>query len=145
MRLGSRLTGLVVIPLLLSGCAKFQKNKECADLAGTVNAFIDETRKAVPAEYTEAGKAARESRALSLRYRKLSTDLGALEVSSEELVPRLERYKKLAEEAALALDGAARALEEKDLELARRHRLEFDRAAKSEAPLVREINQVCAR
>jgi hypothetical protein len=145
VRLGSPFTGFLVIPLLFTGCSKFQKNKECADLAGTVNAFIDETKRAVPAEYTEAGKAARESRALSQRYRKLGTDLGALEVHSEELVPHLERYKKLAEEAALALDGAARALEEKDLEGARRHRLEFDRAAKSEAPLVREINRVCAR
>jgi hypothetical protein len=129
----------------LSGCGKFQKNKECGDLAGAVNAFIDETKKAVPAEYAEPSKAARESRALASRYRKLHTDLGALKVESEELVLRLERYKKLAEEAATALDGAAQALDKKDLELARRYRLDFDRTAKSEAPLVREINRACAR
>ena len=129
----------------LVGCGKFQKNKECGDVAGAVNAFISETKKAVPAEYAEASKAAGESRALALRYRKLSTDLGALKVESEELVPKLQRYKKLADDAATALDGAAQALDKKDLELARRYRLDFDRTAKSEAPLVREINQTCAR
>ena len=110
-----------------------------------MNAFIAETKRTVPADYAEAPKAAQESRALALRYRKLCTDLGALTVESEELVPNLARYKKLAEDAAVALDGAARALDEKDLELARRFRLDFARAAKSEAPLVREINQTCAR
>lgn len=146
MLAGSRLA--IVFPALaclLGGCGKFQKNKECGDLAGAVNAFIGETKKAVPAEYAEASKAARESRALALRYRKLNTELGALKVESEELVPKLQRYKKLAEDAASALDGAAQALDKKDLELARRYRLDFDRAAKSEAPLVREINQTCAR
>jgi hypothetical protein len=142
---GSRLALIFAVASALGGCGKFQKNKECGELAGAVNAFIDETKKAVPVEYTEASKAARETRALALRYRKLSTDLGTLKIDSEELVPRLERYKKLAEEAARTLDGAAQALDKKDLELARRYRLDFDRTAKGEAPLVREINTACAR
>jgi hypothetical protein len=142
---GSRLALIFALASAFTACGKFQKNKECGELAGAVNAFIDETKKAVPAEYTEASQAARESRALALRYRKLNTDLGALKVESDELVLRLERYKKLAEEAARALEGAAQALDKKDLELARRHRLDFDRTAKDEAPLVREINAACAR
>lgn len=129
----------------LSGCGKFTKHKECNELAAVVNVFIAETEKAVPVEYADPAKAARESRELAARYKKLDTELGALKITSEELSPRFERYKKLAEEAATALEGAARALESKDLELARRYRLDFDRSAKSEGPLVREINQICAR
>ena len=110
-----------------------------------MDAFIGETKKAVSSEYADPVKAAQEGRALAARYRKLDTDLRALKIESDELTPLLARYEKLAVDAARALDGAAQALEKKDLELARRHRLTFDSAAKSEGPLVAEINRACAR
>ena len=62
-----------------------------------------------------------------------------------ELAPHVEAYRKLADQAASALEGAAVALEQDDLELARTRRNDFDRAAKQEPSLVKTINDVCAR
>ncbi len=131
--------------LLPFGCAKFKKNHECTEFAKKVNGFIGETRSDAPANYADPARAAKESKVLAERYRQLSRDLAALAVESEDLAGQVARYRKLADGAASALDGAALALEKHDLELARTRRLDFDRAAKAEGPLVREINEACAR
>jgi hypothetical protein len=136
---------LFALLLTAPGCAAFKKSHECGKLAKKVNGFIGETRRDAPASYADPLRAAKESRELAESYRRLSRDLGALGLRSEELVLRVARYRKLADDAALALDGAAQALEKHDLEQARTRRLDFDRAAKDESPLVREINAVCSR
>lgn len=84
-----------------------------------------------------------DSRALAERYEDLAQRVGALDISSAELRPRAERYRKLSKEAAAALRDVAAAVERGDGEVARRRRVEFDDLARAEAPLVAEINAVC--
>lgn len=87
--------------------------------------------------------ASRESRTLADRYDDLAVRVDALHVTSSELLPRAQRYQKLAREAARALRDVAEAVEKGDAEGARRRRVEFEDIASGEAPLVVEINGVC--
>ena len=125
---------------LLAGCGELKR--ECRAVVGAANAFIAESGKTKPsAQGPEA--TAREARALADRYDKLATELGALAVKSDDLAGEVEAYRKLAVSAASSLRAAASALEQKDWETARKKRVEFDEAARGEAPLVARINAVC--
>jgi hypothetical protein len=136
---------LVLVLLALPSCAKFEKKRECRTLAQKVNGFINESKSAGSPNDADPQLAARESRTLAERYRKLSQELGALNVRSDELAPHAAGYRKLAEQAATALEGAAIALERRDLELARTRRNDFDQAARAEGPLVGAINAACSK
>jgi hypothetical protein len=135
----------VVFCALSVACGKFRKNRECTDLAQKVNAFIDESNRGNSPTYANSPEVVRESRRLAERYKKLSVELFTLGIETDELAPHVEAYRKLAEQAATALEGAAVALEKQDLELARTRRKDFDRAAKQEPALVKTINDVCSR
>ncbi|HVJ15324.1 MAG TPA: hypothetical protein VM686_07785 [Polyangiaceae bacterium] len=136
----------VLIALILcAGCGKFRENRECADFAQRVNAFISESKGKGSPNYANPAEVVRESRALAERYKKLDVDLSTLKIETAELRPPVESYRKLAAQAATALEGAAVALEKQDLELARTRRNDFDRAAKQEPALVKTINDLCAR
>ena len=84
-----------------------------------------------------------DSRVLADRYDDLSQRIDGLHLTSPELLPRAERYQKLARGAAAALRDVAAAVEKGDAEGARRRRVEFDDIARAEAPLVADINDVC--
>jgi hypothetical protein len=131
---------LVVLGASLLGCGKLRD--ECRAVVSTANAFI---AVGPPAPGASKGpeQTALEARALADRYDKLATDLGALPVESEELAAEVESYRKLALSAATSLRAAASALERKDWETARKKRVEFDEAARGEAPLVARINGLC--
>jgi len=131
---------LVFAAASLCGCGELKR--ECRAVVATANAFIAESGKGKPSAHGPEATA-REARALAERYDKLATDLGALSVKSEELAGDVEAYRKLAVSAATSLRGAATALEQKDWETARKRRVEFDEAARGEAPLVARINAVC--
>jgi hypothetical protein len=135
----------LLVAVASSGCGKFRKNRECGDLAKKVNGFIKDSKTRPEPNYADPKVVARQSRELAERYQRLSLELVALGVETEELVPEVEAYRKLAEQAASALEGAALALEKQDLELARTRRNDFDRAAKAEPALVASINDVCSR
>lgn len=130
----------LVLGVALLGCGKLRE--ECRAVVSTANAFIAGSRSA-PGATEGSEQTAREARALADRYDKLATDLGALPVESEELATEVESYRKLALSAAASLRAAASALERKDWETARKKRVEFDEAARGEAPLVARINGVC--
>jgi len=77
------------------------------------------------------------------RYDDLAQRIDGLQLTSAELMPRAQRYQKLAREAAGALRDVAVAVEAGDAEAARRRRVEFDDLARGEGPLVEEINRIC--
>lgn len=118
--------------------------RECGSFVGA----IQDWRGAAPKPAASAGlvspsAAARESQSLAERYEDLARRIDRLKLGSAELVPRAERYQKLAREASAALRDVARAVERGDAEAARRRRVEFDDLARGEAPLVAEINRIC--
>jgi hypothetical protein len=135
-----RAVTLIVFGASLLGCGKLRE--ECRAVVTTANAFIA-VSPPVPGPSKSPEQTAREARELADRYDKLATDLGALPVESEELAAEVESYRKLALSAAASLRAAASALERKDWETARKKRVEFDEAARGEAPLVARINGVC--
>jgi len=87
--------------------------------------------------------ASAESVALAARYEDLARRIDALHLASAELVPRAVRYQKLAREASAALRDVADAVGKGDAEGARKRRVVFDDIARSEGPLVADINAVC--
>lgn len=142
----SLLTICAALVLLLSAtsCGRFRQTKECTVLAQTVATWLA----SVPPAETGALEPTRliqETRASARRYAELDRQLAALAIRSKELVPRVERYRSLAQQAARFLEEAAVAIERNDAELARKRRVDFDTLARSEAPLVAEINAVCGR
>lgn len=100
-------------------------------------------RPAPSANAPSAAAAATESRALADRYDDLAKRIDGLKLTSDELLPRAQRYQKLAREAAAALRDVAQAVEQGDATKARNRRVEFDDLARAEGPLVAEINRVC--
>lgn len=136
----------VIVALLAfgSGCAKFRKAKECDVLARAVSGWL--ARQPAPnLAQAEPKQLVIETRDTAKRYHELDRALGALEISSPDLVHRVERYREIARKSAQALDDVARALEGGDTELARRRRVEFDATSRAEAPLVAEINSACRK
>jgi hypothetical protein len=135
----------LVLPLSV-GCAKFQTARECGTFVGAIKSWKGQSAPAASAPAAAAptpSSASLESRKLADRYDDLATRIDALHLTSPELVPRAERYQKLARGAATALRDVAAAVEKGDAEGARRRRVEFDDIARAEAPLVTDINDVC--
>lgn len=131
--------------MLLSApaCAKFQTARECGSFVAAIRDWKGQAAPAASVRVTSPDMASRESRTLAERYDDLAIRIDALRVSSSELLPRAQRYQRLAREAAKALRDVAEAVESGDAEGARRRRVEFDDIARGEAPLVAEINAVC--
>lgn len=130
--------------LLLGGCAKFQTARECGAFVSTINGWKGQApRPLASATASTPSAAALESRTLAERYDDLAKRIDALALTSPELLPRAQRYQKLAREAAAALRDVAEAVEKGAPARARQRRVAFDDLARGEAPLVAEINGVC--
>ena len=134
----------MVWSLTALGCAKFQTARECGSFVEAIEQWRGQAPRGAPVPPAASPSAASlDSRALADRYDDLAKRIDALKLTSPELVPRAERYQKLAREAAGALRDVATAVEKGDAEKARRRRVEFDDIAHGEAPLVADINGVC--
>jgi hypothetical protein len=127
---------------LLGGCGKFQTAHECGSFVSTIKAWQSRSL-AAPSAKPSALSPAAESRILADRYDQLADTIDALHLKSPELVPRAERYQKLAREAAAALRDVADAVERSNPERARQRRVAFDDIARGEGPLVADINGIC--
>jgi hypothetical protein len=125
-------------------CAKFQTAHECGSFVQTIQSWKAQAKSADTSDGgPTTAAAASESRALAARYDDLAVRIDSLHLSAPELVPRAERYQKLARGAAAALRDVASAVEHGDAAGARQRRVEFDDIARAEAPLVADINAVC--
>jgi hypothetical protein len=130
--------------LLLGGCAKFQTAHECGAFVSAINGWKGQAPKPLAsAAASTPSAAAIESRTLAERYEELAKRIDALALTSPELLPRAQRYQKLAREASAALRDVAEAVEKGEAARARRRRVEFDDLARGETPLVAEINGIC--
>lgn len=135
---------LVVLVSCAVGCNRFRKAKECDVLAKAVSAWL--AKQPTPSGASaEPKKLAAETRVTAARYEELDRELGALDLKSRDLVPRVARYRKIALQSARALQDVAEALEQDNFDLARRRRVEFDETVKAEGTLVAEINAECRR
>jgi hypothetical protein len=138
------LGALGLLAALSTGCGKFQQARECGSFVKTVNAWL-----ARPSLSGDAGAAsdpkriAEDSRHTAQDYEDLSKSLAALNVQSEDLAPRVQRYEQIADSATKTLREVAEALDHGDLEKARQKRVEFDTVAQREPALVKEINGLC--
>lgn len=135
--------GLCAFALLACGCGKLRR--ECDAVVKTANTFIAESARHPPKPDASPEQAAREALETADRYDKLSRDLTAIHVESDELRPEVERYTDLAVRSSASLRAAAHALGTRHFEQARQKRVELDAAAKSEGPLVARINATCGR
>jgi len=132
-----------VAALAAFGCAKFQTARECGTFASAIEQWRGQAKPVASAPAASPSAASSDARALADRYDDLAKRIDALKLTSDELVPRAERYQKLSREAAKALRDVAAAVEKGDAETARRRRVEFDDISHGEAPLVADINGVC--
>lgn len=129
-----------------TSCGKFQQARECASFVKMVNGWLASPDAKIAADAGAANDAtsiARDARRTADHYGELSRNLGGLHVQSEELAPRVQRYRAIADDAARNLREVADAIEHGDLEKARQKRVDFDTVAQREPALVQEINGVC--
>jgi uncharacterized protein YlxW (UPF0749 family) len=126
-----------------AGCSKFAQAKECGQLAKVTNAFVAESTKHKPTQSSDPVVIAKENRETAARYERLANDLSELHIKSLELGKHVTAYRDIATQAAVMLKDVASAVENGNFELARQKRVDFDGIAKSEAPLVAQINSTC--
>lgn len=134
----------LLLCVALCGCARFKKAKECGLIADAVSAWMKQDNQASPAS-SDTAALVTDAKATAARYRALDRTLSEIKLVSEELTPLVTRYRKLALDSAKALDDVAQALDQGDLERARKLRVDFDTTIRAEAPLVNEINAACRR
>jgi hypothetical protein len=127
--------------LAVAGCGRLER--ECRGVSATANAFITASERQRPEPNATRDETVKAELATAARYEKLAADLKALNVESSELLPEVERYRTLAEHSAESLRAVAAAFGRGDFETARAKRVELDREAKGEGPLVQKINEVC--
>jgi hypothetical protein len=127
--------------LLVAGCGKLER--ECRGVSATANAFIAESERQRPRPNATPDETTKAELATADRYDKLASDLKALKVESSELQPEVARYRTLAEHSAESLRAVAAAFGRGDFESARTKRVELDREARGEGPLVQRINELC--
>ncbi len=127
--------------LAVSGCGRLKR--ECSGVSATANAFIAESGKVRPQPNATPEETVKAELATAVRYEKLAADLERLKVESTELLPEVTRYRTLAEHSAASLRAVAAALTRGDFETARQKRIELDREARGEGPLVLKINELC--
>jgi hypothetical protein len=130
--------------LVLLSCGRFRKAKECSLLADTVSAWMSQQKPASPADADTAALVS-DARSTAARYHELDRTLSGLKLESEDLVPLVVRYRKMAVDSARALEAVSAALAAGDLEAARKLRVDFDSTIRAETPLVNEINAECRR
>lgn len=138
--------GLCSLALFGAACGKFQQARECGTFVKTVNAWLASPEGKPPPDAgasSDPQQIASEARRTAEHYASLGQSLAALHIQSEELGPRVKRYREIADSAALALRDVATALDHGDLETARKKRVEFDSIAQTEGPLVKSINGIC--
>ena len=135
---------LLCLASAAAGCARFKKAKECGLVADAVAAWMKQDNRESPAS-SDTAALVTDAKATAVRYRALDQTLSELNLVSEELTPLVTRYRKLALDSAKALDDVAVALDQGDLEKARKLRVDFDTTIRAEAPLVNEINAACRR
>jgi hypothetical protein len=136
-----RLLARVSCVLLLAGCGRLER--ECRGVSATANAFIAESERQRPRPNATRDETTKAELATAARYDKLASDLKALHVESDELLPEVERYRTLAEHSAESLRAVAAAFARGDFDTARAQRVELDREARGEGPLVQKINEIC--
>src|SRR3954447_26969940 len=136
-----RLLARVSCFLLLASCGRL--DRECRGVSATANAFIAESERQRPRPNATPDETMKAELATAARYEKLASDLKALHVESGELSPEVERYRTLAEHSAESLRAVAAAFGRGDFDAARAKRVELDREARGEGPLVQKINEIC--
>jgi hypothetical protein len=136
----------VCVGIACAGCGKFQQARECGTFVKTVNVWLSEPDAAVAADAgtsTDPKQIAAQSRRTAEHYAELSQSLAALHIQGEELLPNVQRYQAIADDAARTLRDVAGALDRGDLDEARQKRVAFDSVARQEPALVKEINNLC--
>ncbi|HTQ06537.1 MAG TPA: hypothetical protein VMI54_21905 [Polyangiaceae bacterium] len=127
--------------LVATGCGRL--DRDCRAVTATANAFIAESASERPQPNATPEETVKAELATAVRYEKLAADLENLKVESSELSAEVTRYRALAEHSAASLRAVAAALARGDFDTARQKRIELDREAHGEVPLVAKINEIC--
>ncbi|MFO0569913.1 MAG: hypothetical protein U0263_29980 [Polyangiaceae bacterium] len=144
MRKRSVLVALSVsAALLLTGCGKFKKTKECNAFIDKVNASIKEIEQHSASKGGDDAQVISEMKKLGDLYDQLAKDVGALEVSTPELKTHATKYQQMCTKAASTARQVATAIETKNPEQADSAQKEFDKIVKQEDDLVNQINTFC--
>ena len=139
-----RLTGPVCVALALFGlfgCKK--RGEECQRFIGTVNRTLREIDARPQPKPDDLPAVIKHRAALAKQYFALAQEVSQLPLTEPALVSRAKRYSELAKAAGSALGDAVKAIKARDPDKAKESQERFDRVAKEESALVREINDMC--
>ncbi len=126
-----------------TGCAKMKKTKECNAFIGKVNTALKEIEKHTNTTGQDDAKAIAEMRKLGELYEALAKDVGALELTTDDLKSHATEYQTMANKAASTARQVAQAIETKNAQQADQAKEEFDKIVKQEDELVGKINTLC--
>jgi hypothetical protein len=128
---------LALAVLLLSGCARIRKTRDCQALARVVNRRLDEIaeidKRTDPNRYSEIAK----------RYELLSRELKNLSLREPDLVQQLPEYSATYNRAAGAARRAAGAVKGNNDHAMTQVAREFERVGQREKTLARKIDAEC--
>lgn len=136
-----RLALSVACVFVAAGCSRL--DRDCRAVTATANTFIADSGRQHPQPNATSEQTVKAELATAVRYEKLAADLESLKIESSELEPEVMSYRTLAEHSAASLRAVAAALASGDFETARQKRVELDREARGEGPLVAKINAIC--
>ena len=130
--------------LFIGGCGKIKKTKECNEFIEMVNSSLQNIEKQTQTKSDDPKKLAADMKNLASLYDKLSTDVGGLDLSTEELKAHAKEYQTMAKGAADAAREVAEALEKQDPSKATSAQNKFTKITAQETTLVNKINTFCS-
>ncbi|MCC6668863.1 MAG: hypothetical protein IT375_34275 [Polyangiaceae bacterium] len=141
--LASAFAFAVSAALVLPGCGKFKKTKECNAFIDKVNTAIKEIEQHSGSKGSDDAQVIASMKKLGDLYDQLAKDVTALEVTTPELKSHAANYKEMCTKAASTARQVATAIETKNPEQAETAQKEFDKIVKQEDDLVNQINTFC--
>ncbi len=134
---------LLLTALLVSGCSKITRTKECGAFIDKVNAALKVIEQHTNTTGKDDARAVADMKKLGELYETLAKDVSALEITTPDLKTHAVEYQGMATKAAAAARQVAEAIEKKDQPKADTARAEFDKIVKQEDELVGKINGLC--
>jgi len=125
---------------LLLACGMAKKANECSALIDRVNSAQQETSSIQFTMDTSSD----DIKKMADVFDKLSKDLAAMEISTNELKGFRDEYKTMAEKAAAATRKLAEAVDKTDATKLEEAQKELDAATDPEDKLVDKINEFCS-
>lgn len=136
---------IALCPLLLTGCGRYSRTKQCRALIAQVNPALDDVLTITHGgEASDAGVGGSGSYvAAAGRYERLAKSLGPMEFATEDMAKLVADYASVLNSTALSLRTLAAGLDTNNVVESERANRELDRDSNRERQLVAQMSAWC--